>query len=142
MRTFHRFALVALAFLLLSMSVPVRAADEKTDPIIANVKANLKDTSKPFTMLVLLKVKAGNEEKFEKAFSKAVEPTRKEKGCKAYDLAREAKAAGQYVVYERWADLAALDAHIKSKHIQTLLGEIGELLASPPEVKVYVPAAE
>src|SRR5258708_2556602 len=83
MRSFFcRHLTVALGLIVLSLSARARAADEKPHPIVATVKAALKDTSKPFTLLVSLKVKDGNEEKFEKAFAKAAAGTRKEKGCK------------------------------------------------------------
>lgn len=134
MRIFCGFAVAVLL-----VSTGVRAADDKPNPIVAGVKANLKDPTKPFTLLVLLKVKEGSEEKFEKAFATARAETRKEKGNMQYDLSRDAKSPGQYIVYERWANLAALEAHIKAKHIETLLAEIGPMLASPPEGKTYLP---
>lgn len=118
------------------------AAQDKPHPIVAAVKAGLKDTSKPFTMLVHVQVKEGNGAKFEEAFTKAIAPTRKEKGCLRYDLSRDLKKPGHYLVYERWQDVDALDAHLKTKHITTLLGEIGELLAGPPEAEVLLPVGE
>ena len=118
------------------------AAQEKANPIAAQVKASLKDPAKPFTMLVLLTLKEGNDEKFEAAFAKALKATRREKGCLAYDLNRDTKAPLRYVVYERWQNLAALEAHLKTEHITTLLAAIGEMLAGPPEVHVLRPAAE
>ena len=57
-------------------------------------------------------------------------------------VSRFAKAPTEYLVYERWQDLAALQAHLKAPHITTLLSEIGELLAAPPDVKVLVPVSE
>jgi quinol monooxygenase YgiN len=124
----------------LAVSAAAPAADE--NPIVASVKANLKDPDKPFTMLVRIKVKEGSEEKFEKAFAKARVETRKEKGNRAYDLARDTKMPTQYVVYERWTNIEALDEHIKSKYITALLAELHDLTAGPPELSVFVPAAE
>jgi quinol monooxygenase YgiN len=126
----------------LTFSALAPAADDTPNPIVAQVKANLKDPDKPFTMLVRIKVKEGSEEKFEKAFAKARVQTRKEKGNRAYDLARDTKMPTQYVVYERWANIEALDEHIKSKYIQALLVELHDLTAGPPELSVFVPAAE
>lgn len=123
------------------VSVPAPAQD-KEHPIETMVKANLKDPTKPFTMLVHLKVKEGENKKFEIAFAKAVVGTRKEKGNKAYDLNRSAKSPNEYVVYERWQDLKALQEHLKAPHIATLLAEVGDLLDGPPDVKVLIPASE
>lgn len=133
--------LVALAFLA-TTAMSVAADDEKPNPIVAEVKANLKDVAKPFTMLVFIQVKEGSEEKFEAAFAKAIAGTRKEKGNLAYQLNRDVKKRGAYVVYERWNDLAALDAHMKTPHIAALRRETGDLRAGPSEVKVFVPAGE
>lgn len=117
-------------------------AGDKTHPIAAQVKAHVKDANKPFTMLVTLRVKEGSEDKFATAFAKAIKPTRKEKGCLEYQLNQDAKMPTQFLVYERWENLASLEAHLESKHILTLLEEVGEMLAGPPEVRVLLPAGE
>lgn len=136
----HRLATALLAAVLLA-APPARAQDEP-HPIAAQVKAALKDPSRPFTMLVSLQVKPGQAGKLEAAFARAVKPSRKEKGCLAYDLSRDVRAADRYVVYERWHDLAALEAHLKSKHVTALLAELGDLLAEPPQLRVLVPVGE
>ncbi len=133
-------ATVVLALATLCFS-PV-AGQEKPNPIAAQVKASLKDPGKPFTMVVGLRTKEGAGEKVETAFAPAIKATRGEKGCLAYDLNRDTKAPEQYLVYERWQSLAALEAHLKSPHIATLLAALGDLLAAPPEVRVLLPAGE
>jgi quinol monooxygenase YgiN len=130
-----------VAFLLvvpLALVSPTRG-EEKENPIEAEVKASLKGPARPFTMLLRVKVKDGAGKKFEAAFAKAAAGTRKEKGNKAYELNRSAKSPNEYIVYERWQNVAALQAHLKAPHITTLLAEIGDLLDGPPEVKVFVP---
>jgi autoinducer 2-degrading protein len=141
MLSLHRSLTLVLLVLTLGYT-SVRAADEKPHPIVAEVKANLKDASKPFTMLVFIQVKEGAEEKFEAAFAKCIAGTRKEKGNLAYQLNRDAKKKGAYVVYERWQDLAALEAHMKTPHIATLRSETGDLRVGASEVKVFLPAGE
>src|SRR4051812_11754338 len=86
-------AVPALAALL---ALPARG-DEKLHPIADQVKASLKDPAKPFTLVVSLKVKEDMGAKFEATFAKAVGPTRKEKGCLAYELNRDPKGGGQYL---------------------------------------------
>ena len=71
----------------------------------------------------------------------AQKETRKEKGCLTYDLNRDAKG-GQYTVYERWKDLAGLEAHLASDHIKALFGELGAVLDGQPETKILVPVGE
>jgi quinol monooxygenase YgiN len=113
---------------------------EKEHPIAAQVKAALKDPGRPFTLVVHLKIKEGAAEKFEAAFAKAAQPTRQEKGNRAYDLNRDAQAPTKYLLYERWQDLSALDEHLKTPYITKLLSEVQELQDGPPEVSVLLPA--
>lgn len=131
-----------LALAVLTASAARTAAQEKENPIVAQVKAGLKEAGKPFTMMVLARVKDGAEKQFEDAFAKAIRATRREKGNRAYDLNRDVQMPSVYFVYERWQDLAALEAHLRTPHITALLAEIGDLLASPPEVRVLLPAGE
>ena len=136
MRRLLRTLLVA------ALVVPLPAAAQERHPVAAQVQAAVKDPSKPFTLAISLKVKDGSAERFEAAFAKAVKETRKEKGFVAYDLNRDTKEAGRYLVYERWKDLASLEAHLASDHIKALFGEVGAVLDGAPEVKVLVPAGE
>ena len=116
--------------------------EEEPNPFVAQAKAALKDPDKPFTLVVKLRVKEGMGEQFEAAFAKALKPTRAEKGCRGYELSRDAKTPGQYLAYEKWQDLAALRAHIKAPHFQALAAEVGGMLDGPPVAEVYVPAGE
>jgi quinol monooxygenase YgiN len=117
-------------------------AQDKPHPIAVMVKGTLKDPDAPFTLLVRFQAKEGAGEKLEAAFAKAAKATRQEKGCLVYQLNRDVKMPTHYVIYERWQNLAALEAHLKSPHITTLLTEINEIRATPPEAQVLVPVAD
>jgi quinol monooxygenase YgiN len=118
----------------------VLADDEH--PLAKQVKEKLKDPNKPFTIGVKLKVKDGMGSNLETAFGPAIKESRKEKGCLAYDLNKSVEDETVYIVYERWANLAALDAHLKSPNIEKLLNTVHEYLDGAPDLKVFVPAAE
>ena len=140
MQFLRMLPLLAVALILAS---PLPAQDkDKPNPIEAEVKANLKDLTKPFVMVVSLKVKDGSASKFETAFAKGRAGTRKEKGNLAYELSRSTKNPADYIVYERWANFAALQAHLKAPHLTAMLAEIGDMLDGPPTVKVFLPAGE
>jgi autoinducer 2-degrading protein len=130
---------LALGITVSSWSCPVRGQEEP-NPIVAQVKASVKDPGKPFVMLVHLQIKEGANKQFEAAFARAIKATRKEKGNLAYVLHRDAKHSNHYLVYERWRNLEVLKAHLKTPHITTLLMELEKLLAGPPEVRVLLPA--
>jgi hypothetical protein len=88
------FRLAAVALALAALAATRAPAQEKENPIVAKVKAAVKDPSRPFTLTILLTVKEGAGEKFEAAFAKAATQTRKEKGCLAYNLDRNAAKPG------------------------------------------------
>lgn len=135
-----RAKLAVCLTLFLASGVAFGQEKSEENPIVATVKASVKDQTKPFTMVVTLEVKEGMGKKFEKAFAKAIKGTRKEKGNIAYQLSRNAKMPTQYMVYERWRNVEALSAHMETDHIKGLLSEIGDMLKGAPEVTVFMPA--
>jgi quinol monooxygenase YgiN len=138
MTRFTWFMAAAVAGWLTSAAV-VQAGD---NPILALAKEKIADPKKPFTLVVVLTAKEGQGKQLEELFKPAIAATRKEKGCIAYDLNRDLAEANKYYVYERWASVAALEAHLQSAHIKTLLSKIGDVLAGEPEVKFYAVAGE
>lgn len=127
---------------MLLVAAPTTQAQEKDDPIVAFVKPRLKDANKPFTLVVVVKVKEGAGERFETAFASALKGTRKEKGCITYDLNRDTGEAGRYMVYERWKSLADLEAHLKTEHIKALRMVLPDVTTGQPELQVLIPASE
>lgn len=117
-------------------------AEEKDDPIIAFAKARLKEPKKPFTLVVMVQVKEGAADKFEAAFAKALQATRKEKGCLTYDLNRDSQDAQRYTVYERWKSLADLEAHLKTAHIKALREVLPDVTTGAPELRILLPTSE
>ncbi|MFO0848507.1 MAG: putative quinol monooxygenase [Gemmataceae bacterium] len=127
-----------LTALALSLSLALLPAQPPENPILTSIKAKLKHPDKPFTTVVNVKVKAGMEAKFEAAFAECQKATRKEPGCKSYDLNRDADHPEQYLLFERWKSADALASHLKAAHTTKLLAAMGDLLDGPPEIKVYV----
>jgi quinol monooxygenase YgiN len=63
----------------------------------------------------------GREKDLEQALSALIAPTRGEPGCLAYRLHNDPQHPGRFMFYEKFADQAALDAHIASPHFQNLV---------------------
>ena len=135
-----RFVPLLLALLFLAAPVPAQDKD-KPNPIEAEVKASLKDLTKPFVMIVHVKIKDGEAAKFEAAFAKNRAGTRKEKGNITYDMSRSAKSPNEYIVYERWKNFEALQSHFKEPHFTTMIADITDMLDGHPMVKVFIPTA-
>lgn len=111
-------------------------------PILTAVKSQVQDQSKPFAMMVHAQIKVEHRVPFEAAFKECIAATRREPGCIGYDLNRSTEDGSKYINYERWASVAALDAHLNAAHTVKLLTTIGPFMAAAPEVKVYVFAGE
>ena len=53
--------------------------------------------------------------------------TRKEAGCRVYDLTRSIEHPGRFHVYEEWDDLAALEAHFATPHMAAFRAGLAEV---------------
>jgi quinol monooxygenase YgiN len=108
------------------------------DDLLARIEAKA-GKDKPFTLVVTLKVKPGMEEKFEAAAKTAIAATVKEKGCQAYELHKDTETAGDYMLLEKWQDLAAIKFHLGTDHFKAFIAAFGEVAAGPPASKLMVP---
>jgi len=111
-------------------------------PIIAAVKSQVKDVTLPFNMSVHVTIKPDARAAFETAFTECIKATRQENGCIAYDLNRSYEEPNKYINYERWASVAALDAHLNTPHTVKLLTTIAPYVDGSPVIKVYSFAGE
>jgi quinol monooxygenase YgiN len=59
------------------------------------------------------------------------EKARTEPGCQHYALLEVQSEPGRFLTYETWADKAAIDAHMKTPHIQEIIPKLGPILAKP-----------
>ncbi len=56
-----------------------------------------------------------------------VEPTRKEKGCEVYGMARDICDPNVVWITEQWATQEDLDNHLRMPHIKDFIAKAGEL---------------
>jgi quinol monooxygenase YgiN len=106
------------------------------------VRAAVKGDDKPFTLVIRLEIKEGAGPKLEAAFAPAAKASRQEKGCLAYNLDHDPQKPTHYMIYERWKDLGALEAHLKADYVKNLLAEMGGLLNGAPNMQIMAPAGE
>ncbi len=74
-----------------------------------------------------IKVSPENREKVLTAARSLVEASRKEDGCRAYDIFESATIPEHLMICETWRDQAALDAHSVSPHFEKYVGIIRSL---------------
>lgn len=95
--------------------------------------------NKTFTFIVKLKIKEGTKEKFEAVVAKTAKASLLEKGCGAYELHADSEHPGEYILWEKWKGLAALEAHMKEEHTKEILAMFGEVCAVPPTLQLLAP---
>ena len=88
-------------------------------------------------VVAILKVKDGEEGTFEAAMKEAISAvSANEPGNLQYDMFKHKTEERTYVIMERYADQAALDAHGKSAHFQKLFGTLGGILDGAPTLHI------
>lgn len=125
--------LLAGVLLLAATLVPVRAADEK-EP---DLPTRLKSVKGPFTMIVHLQVKKGEEKKLVDEAKPCIAATRKEAGCVAYELHQDQEDPTKFVFFEKWKSVKDLEAHLAAEHTKKFVGSFGKIAAGAPKFSFY-----
>ena len=66
-----------------------------------------------------------------------VAPTRKEPGCRGYQVLQNDADPSDFTLVEDWANEAALDAHLAAPHTQEAFAKGVPLLAQEPDMRRY-----
>jgi quinol monooxygenase YgiN len=131
-----RTTLVAACAAML-LALPARAEDKEPDLISRLKKAKVDG---PFTLIVNVQVKKGEQKKFLEATKPCVEATRKEKGCVLYEVHQDSEDSTRFVFVEKWKSVKALESHFGEDHVKKLLTALPDLLAGDPKFAFYVEA--
>ncbi len=78
-------------------------------------------TESPIVLDVHMEAAPGRAEDVAKALGALLSPTRQEPGCLEYQLHRDPENPLKFLFFERFANQAALDAHLASPHFQAFL---------------------
>lgn len=84
-----------------------------------------------------IKARPDRIEDTREALTALIAPTRAEDGCILYELMQNNSEPTDFTFVEEWTSDAALDAHLKTRHLQELQARGAELLASPPDIRRY-----
>jgi len=114
------------------------AVDADDHPAVALVKSKVKDPTKPFALLVTIKAKPGKGKELEAAFAPCIAATKKEPGCLAYELNRDADDPTAYVMFEKFKSVAALEEHLKQDHTKKIFKAMESLADGEIKAKVYL----
>lgn len=88
------------------------------------------------------RVVEGKELEVEVAFREAIPPTHLEDGCILYGLHRGSDDPRTLMMIERWSTREALNAHLRSEHVQKLFVALDGLVEGTAEITVLEPRSE
>lgn len=125
--------LPALVLAALVVHVPAVRSQEKEPDLATRAKA----FKGPFTLIVHLQVKKGEEKGFIEAAKPCIAATRKEKGCIAYELHQDQEDPTRFVFFEKWKSVKDLEAHLAAEHTRKLVDHLGKIAAGSPRFAFY-----
>jgi len=89
------------------------------------------------SLVATMKIAEGKGDAFETAFKDLQAQVRaNEAGCLQYDLTRSKSDPLTYLIIEKYADSAALDAHGKTDYFKAAGAALGAALAGAPKLEI------
>lgn len=92
-------------------------------------------------VIATFNARPGREEELLEVLTALVEPTRKEDGCRRYELWRSRHDRTEFTFVEDWSSDESLAAHAKSEHLARARELYPELIAEPVDLCLYDPMA-
>lgn len=92
------------------------------------------DEQDPIIVVATATARAGSAEAVESAIRQAIPEVHREAGCEKYALHRD-RETGDFVMIERWASAADLDAHRAGAPFTELIAVLAGHLAAPLRVQ-------
>lgn len=92
---------------------------------------------KNVTVVATFEARPGKESALREALIALIAPTRQEPGCLSYDMHASPEDAAKFLFYETWQSKDALDAHMRTPHIQKLVPRIEELCVAFPQIALW-----
>ena len=93
------------------------------------------------TVVARISIKQAAIPRFLQDLGPLVAATRAEAGCSFYEFNQSHDEPGLFVVYEKWADQAALDQHLATPHIQAFVAAFGAEFDGPPVIELFTTVA-
>lgn len=73
--------------------------------------------------------------------AKLAEASRKETGCRSYELLHRPDAPHVLQTIEEWDDQTCVDAHMQTPHLKDAMKVAKPMFTTPPEILSFVKAA-
>ncbi len=88
-------------------------------------------------MIAKFRALPGREAELLEVLEELVEPTRREEGCRLYELWRNRADAAEFTFVEEWASDEALAAHAASDHIAVARARYPELIDGEVDLSLH-----
>ena len=85
------------------------------------------------------KVRDGAQAEAEAVFEQLISTSHGDDGCITYAMHKVKGDPTAYVLIERWADQASVDAHLKQPHMAEIGGKLGSVLDGPVDLAFLEP---
>lgn len=118
---------------------PPAVSTDKKEPALAERLKKVKGT---FTLVATVQVKKGEEKAMIEAAGPLIIASRKEGGCKRYELHQDAEDATRFTFVERWDSGKALEEHFEKEHTKKFLEVLGKIAEGPPKLTIAKRRAE
>lgn len=122
---------IALALAWLSGGPALGAADPASEEAVAAQS----QPDKRIAQMVTIRPKPGMEAVLADRIQGLADPTRHENGNLRYDLFQQ--DGGTWLVFEYWADEAALAAHMAAPYSAAFLKDMSQFVDGNPEITVF-----
>jgi quinol monooxygenase YgiN len=93
-------------------------------------------------LLARFVAREGAEERLRAELRGMVGPSSAERGCLRYEALLDAERPSTVIMWQHWADRAAFDAHVGSRHFKRAAPVLAELIAEPVEVRELLESPE
>ena len=112
-----------------------------TNAIVSMVSGRLKDGTKPFSLIIKMRMKEGSQSAVDAAFAAAREQTLVEPGAIGFDLNHDSTNPDEIVVVESWRSIVDFEAHTRRPYFTELRAAFDTMAAGSPELQVLTPGA-
>jgi len=128
----------SLPLLTITIMILVCSCRQKSAPVQIQVQAPAVLTSASLKMIAAkIYVTPGKEEEFIKSAKMIIDSTHTEPGCLEYTLYQDPNNKSNFLMFERYKNQAAIDAHFAAGYFKAFGKMAGELTSRPTEIKIY-----
>ncbi|MPZ10177.1 MAG: antibiotic biosynthesis monooxygenase [Kiloniellaceae bacterium] len=95
---------------------------------------------KKVTNLAFIRAQAGRSAELGERLRRLAARSRREPGCRSYDLHRADDDADLWMLYETWHSAADRQAHYASAHLRAFIAEAPFLVEGPLDLRGFTPS--